>query len=208
MTLEVIGAGFGRTGTMSLKNALEMLGVGPCYHMIEETRHPHHDLIWQDATDRKPVDWDALFTGYRSAVDWPAAAFWPELSAHFPKAKIILTTRDPEAWYQSISRTIFPTLLNEPGSEEEENPAHRHMTHSLIIERVFKQKVNDRDFVLDVYQRNSLAVIRDIEPARLLQYQPGDGWKPLCDFLGVSVPEEPYPHVNNTAEFRKWVALD
>ena len=142
------------------------------------------------------------------AVDWPAAAFWPELSAHFPKAKIILTTRDPEAWYQSISRTIFPTLLNEPGSEEEENPTHRRMTYSLIIERVFKQKVNDRDFVLDVYQRNSLAVIRDIEPARLLQYQPGDGWKPLCDFLGVAVPEEPYPHVNNTAEFRKWVGLD
>lgn len=208
MTLEVIGAGFGRTGTMSLKMALETLGVGPCYHMIEEMTHPEHDLIWQDATDCKPVDWDALFTGYCAAVDWPAAAFWPELSAHFPEAKIILTTRDSEAWFKSISNTIFATLRSEPSAQEALNPAHRRMTHSLIVDRVFKEKIDDRDAVLDIYQKNTERVIRDIAPSCLLQYHPGDGWEPLCEFFGLAVPDKAYPHVNNTAEFRQWVGLD
>ena len=93
MTLAVIGAGFGRTGTMSLKVALERLSFGPCYHMIEEMEHPEHDALWQAASDDKPVDWERLFAGYRAAVDWPVAAFWPELASHYPEAKTHLAER-------------------------------------------------------------------------------------------------------------------
>ena len=207
MALEVIGAGFGRTGTMSLKLALERIGFDPCYHMVEEMKHPEHDALWQDATDNKPVDWEALFDGYRAVVDWPAAAFWPDLASHYPQAKIILTTRDPDRWFKSISNTIFPTLLTEPGPNEPVTPGHRHMTRSLIAERIFEKRIDDREFVLDVYQRNSERVLREIPPSRLLQYQPGDGWEPLCEFFWVAVPDEPYPRANDTSEFRQWAGL-
>ena len=205
MTLEVIGAGFGRTGTMSLKLALEKLGVGPCYHMVEEMAHPEHDKLWQDATEDKPVDWDRLFEGYRSAVDWPVAAFWPELSMHYLESRIILTTRDEQSWFKSISNTIFPTLLAKPGPHDSVTGGHRHMTYSLIAERTFENRTEDREFVLSVYRHNTERVIREIPASRLLRYQPGDGWEPLCEFLGVGVPGEAYPHSNSTAEFRKWV---
>ena len=208
MTLEVIGAGFGRTGTMSLKDALERIGFGPCYHMVEEMKHPEHDVLWQDATDDKAVDWERLFDGYRAAVDWPAAAFWPALARQYPQAKIVLSTRPPDAWFKSISNTIFPTLLTGSGPDEPATSSHQRMTYSLIAERIFEGRINDRRFVLDVYRRNTERVLREIPSSRLLHYQPGEGWEPLCEFFGVEVPEEPYPRSNNTAEFRQWAGLD
>lgn len=208
VTLEVIGAGFGRTGTMSLKDALERIGFGPCYHMVEEMKHPEHDALWQEATDGKAVDWDQLFDGYRAAVDWPAAAFWPELVHHYPRAKVVLSTRPPDEWFKSISNTIFPTLLTESGPNEPASTSHRRMTYSLIIQRIFEKRIEDRQFVLDVYQRNTERVLREIPSSRLLHYQPGDGWEPLCDFFGVALPDEPYPRSNTTAEFRQWAGLE
>ena len=208
MTLQVIGAGFGRTGTLSLKTALERVGVGPCYHMVEEMKHPEHDALWQDATDGKPTDWERLFEGYRAAVDWPVAAFRPSLAAYYLAAKIILTTRDSDSWFKSLSRTILPVLLLEPGPDDDTRPAHRHMTYSLIAEKVFEKRVDDREFILDVYHKNTQRVLKEISPERLLHYQPGDSWEPLCRFLDVEIPEEPYPHSNNTAEFREWAGFD
>lgn len=107
MSLEVIGAGFGRTGTMSLKMALEDLGYGPCYHMIELFEHPEHVERWEAAVRGEPVDWEEMFVGYRASVDWPGAAFYKELSERYPEAKVILTVRDPEKWYESVRNTIF-----------------------------------------------------------------------------------------------------
>lgn len=208
MTLEIIGAGFGRTGTMSLKFALETLGFGPCYHMIEEMEHPEHDSVWQDATDSKAVDWDVLFDGYRSAVDWPTAAFWPELAQHYSAAKVILTTREPERWFESMANTIFPTLLAAPGPNNVVPTAHRRMTYSVIIERTFANQTVDREFVLEVFRQNTERVFREIPANRLLHYQPGDGWESLCAFLGVDIPDEPFPHSNKTVEFRQWAGLD
>ena len=176
--------------------------------MIEEMEHPEHDALWQDATDNKPLDWDRVFDGYRSAVDWPAAAFWPELSSHYPEAKIILTTRDPDRWFKSISNTIFPTLLSEPGPNEPATPAHRHMTYSLIIERIFQKRIHDREFVVDVFRKNTERVLQEIPASRVLHYQPGDGWEPLCEFLEVTVPDEPFPHLNDTAAFLEWTGID
>ena len=116
MPLSIIGAGFGRTGTMSLKFALEQLGAGNCYHMMETRKNPDHTELWLKAMNAEPVDWDELFRDYSAAIDWPACRFWRELSEFYPKAKVILTLRDPERWYQSMSQTIYQALTNpKPG---------------------------------------------------------------------------------------------
>ena len=117
MALSVIGAGFGRTGTLSLRIALERLGLGPCYHMLEVFEHPEHIEVWNRAADGREVDWEALFRGYRSAVDWPVCAFYQELASRYPEAKVILTVRDPERWYRSAVDTIFPVMTGPPADD-------------------------------------------------------------------------------------------
>ncbi|MGB8711334.1 MAG: sulfotransferase family protein, partial [Methyloceanibacter sp.] len=111
MTLKVIGAGFGRTGTLSLKLALEELGLGPCYHMIEVNAHREHDALWLALARSEASDWRPMLQGYASTVDWPTTYNWKELAAANPQAKIILTVRDPEAWYASAAATIFARML-------------------------------------------------------------------------------------------------
>ena len=107
MSLKVIGAGFGRTGTKSLKQALEDLGFGPCYHMVEAFAHPEHVPVWEAAAQGEPVEWEDIFRGYQSAVDWPAAAFYAQLMARYPDARVILTVRDPDRWYESVLNTLY-----------------------------------------------------------------------------------------------------
>src|SRR5689334_7713375 len=107
MTLKVIGAGVGRTGTMSLKIALERLLGAPCYHMVEVFQRPAHFARWTAAARGEPIDWHALLDGFAAAVDWPASAFWPELAAANPDAIILLSTRDAQGWWKSASAMIF-----------------------------------------------------------------------------------------------------
>jgi hypothetical protein len=95
MTLKVIGAGFGRTGTSSLKQALEDLGFGPCHHMTEVIAHPQQVPVWEAAMNGEPVEWEDVFHAYQSAVDWPSAAFYEPLMERYPDARVILTVRDP-----------------------------------------------------------------------------------------------------------------
>jgi len=202
MALSVIGAGFGRTGTLSLKHALELLGLGPCYHMLEVRKHPEHDRIWLDAVEHRAVDWDALFAGYRSSCDWPQCQFWPELAAHYPDAKVILTLRDPARWYASISGTIFETLSRDADPADGAAVLHRKMTRRLIHDLVFDGRWRDESHVLDVYRRHAERVQRELPARRLLVYDVAHGWEPLCAFLDVAIPDAPFPNVNSTAEFR------
>ncbi|NJL73290.1 MAG: sulfotransferase family protein, partial [Candidatus Competibacteraceae bacterium] len=125
MTLEIVGAGFGRTGTLSMKAALERLGFGPCYHMAEVMANPPFAEHWMAAAEGRAVDWDVVFEGYRSSVDWPACAFYKEQAAHFPKAKVILTVRDMKTWYESCMSTIFRLMLLDPAMAP---PPVRHVT--------------------------------------------------------------------------------
>jgi hypothetical protein len=207
MSLKVIGAGFGRTGTHSLKIALEMLGFAPCYHMVEVFTHPGQSEMWEAAARGGTIDWDALIGPYKAAVDWPSSYFWREHAAMFPEAKVILTERDPEAWYMSISQTIFDFMDREV--DESTLPpvlrAQRKMGKYIVGEKVFGGRF-DKEHVLDVYRRNGEAVRREIPRARLLEFYAADGWKPLCDFLGVPVPAEPFPLTNTTEEFRSRAA--
>ena len=206
MPLEVIGAGFGRTGTLSLKLALERLGFAPCYHMTEVLAHPEHVPAWDAAARGQPVDWDDLFRGYRATVDWPACNFYRELLDRYPDAKVILTVRDPGRWYDSARQTIYQVGRVVPPWLLPLMPRMRRfqrMTERLIWEGTFGGRFEDRDHALAVFHRHSEAVRRAVPPERLLVYEVSEGWGPLCAFLGVPEPAgEPFPRVNDAAEFR------
>lgn len=193
MALSVIGAGFGRTGTHSLKLALEMLGLGPCHHM-EEVIHSDQQKAWFRAAGRgEPVDWDEIYAGYNSAVDWPTAYFWRELAAHFPQAKLILTVRNSEAWYKSARATIFANR----GTPDPDS-----FGRAVVQGKIFGGRVDDETHAIKVLEDHNAEVIRTIPPARLLIYEAADGWPKLCNFLGVPVPAAPFPHSNTVADFQ------
>jgi len=201
MALSVIGAGYGRTGTMTLKLALERLGFGPCYHMVEVIKDPAvKSAPWEAAADGQPVDWEAALEGYRSCVDWPGATFYRELTRAYPDAKIILTSRNPEDWYRSTQATIFAR----PMPEEAEDPWGRMV--GKVIGRLFDHRMADRDRLIAEFNRHNQEVRQTIAPGRLLDYEVAQGWQPLCNFLGVDVPDEPMPKANTTEDFQKMLS--
>lgn len=192
MTLQVIGAGLGRTGTLSLKLALEQLGFGPCYHMVEVFKDPAAPDRWSDAADGAP-DWPVIFQGYKATVDWPSASYYAELADAYPDAKVILTERDADAWFRSTQATIFAH------TPPREAPFGRMF--QKVIGRLFDDRINDRDVVIAAYQRHNAEVRERIPADRLLVYEVAQGWTPLCAFLGVPIPDAPMPKVNSTEEF-------
>jgi len=191
--MRVIGAGLGRTGTMSLKLALERLLGGPCYHMVEVFAHPEHVPVWHAAARGEMPDWRAFLAGYAAAVDWPASAFWRELAAAFPEALILLSTRDAPAWWRSASRTIFPASRTQTGP-------WREMVDELFARR-FTSELDDAEACISAYEGHNAAVRREAPPRRLVEWRPEDGWGPLCHALDLPVPAEPFPRVNTTDEF-------
>jgi hypothetical protein len=202
MPLKVIGAGFGRTGTKSLKTALEILGVGPCYHMVEVGNNEGHRILWNEIAFGKKPDWDTLFENYQSGVDWPIRHYWQQLAAYYPEAKVILTVRDPEAWYKSFSDTIYSTIHDPlPADAPEENKRHRQTIHKMITEDTFHFKGDDKIHAINVFMENIEKVKRTIAPERILVYDITEGWEPLSAFLGVPIPDEPFPKTNSTQEF-------
>ncbi len=202
MTVEVIGAGFGRTGTLSLKLALDRLGLGPCYHMVEVFEHADHIPLWEEAADDPGFDWRRLLAGYRSVVDWPACHFWRELAAAYPAAKVVLTARDPEAWYKSAWSTIFQLVVR-PTPAELPRVFHdqARMCQKIIVQRDMGGRVDDREQAIACYLRHVDEVKRTIPPARLLVWNVAEGWAPLCGFLGVPVPSEDFPRANRGEDF-------
>jgi hypothetical protein len=208
MALKLIGAGLGRTGTLSLKVALERLGYGPCYHMIEILTAPERARHWLERTPDGSHDWDAIFDGYRATVDWPAAAFWRELVDRYPDAKVLLSRRDADAWYDSMMNTIYPVMMQGPPARAPKvlHDFHR-MVFPLIFERTFGGRLADRAHATRVFEEHNQSVIDAIPPSNLLVYRPGDGWEPLCRFLDVPVPDEDFPHLNDTAWYRAHTGL-
>ena len=200
MALQVVGAGFGRTGTLSLKHALQMLGFGPCYHMVEVFAHPEHVPMWRAAGRGEPVDWDALYEGYQSTVDWPSTRCWRELADHYPEAKVILSRRSPDSWFESVSNTIFKALSG-PAPENPVAQAQMAMARELIFDGTFSGRQLEKEHAIAVFEAHNAEVRRTIAPDRLLVFEASDGWAPLCAFLGVPVPAEPYPRVNTTDDF-------
>jgi hypothetical protein len=206
LALEVIGAGFGRTGTLSLKNALERLGYQKTYHMMEVFGHPEHVPEWSKATRGEPIDWDKLFEGYTAAVDWPACNFWRELAEKYPSAKVILSTRDPDKWFQSIHTTIYANTTHAKRSSDPNERARGQWADAIVWDKVFQGKLDDKAYVLDVLRRHEAKVKATISPARLLVFDAAEGWDPLCRFLDKPRPDEPFPRVNTSEQFLSMVA--
>jgi hypothetical protein len=195
--LKVVGAGLGRTATMSLKTALERLLGEPCYHMIEVFPRPEHIGVWTDAANGKPVDWRALFDGFGAAVDWPTCAFWREISAEYPDALILLSTRtDADTWFTSADNTIFRVADDMPPEME----PFRAMWEAIAT-NTFTPDFRDHDAATAAYEAHNAAVRAEADPARLVEWQAADGWEPLCAALGVAVPDEPFPRMNTSEEW-------
>jgi hypothetical protein len=200
--LAVVGAGVGRTGTHSLKIALEQLLDAPCHHMLEILGDPTQVPAWIDAIDGRPVDWSAMLDRYRAIVDWPGGAFWRELSAANPEALVLLSVRDPEAWYRSAANTIFLTFDNMPPEVAPWMDAVR----TLLQDR-FSDRFDDPTAMMDAFVRHNDAVRAEAPAGRLLEWTPADGWEPICERLGLPVPAEPFPVANTTDEFREMIGI-
>lgn len=202
MPLDIIGPGFGRTGTASLKRALEILGYGPCHHMEEVFANPHQVSHWEAVGHGHPVVWDTVFEGYRAQVDWPGAHPWRDLVAAYPNAKVVLSVRPEESWWKSFSSTIG-TLLQDV--ENPNRPPHvRTMLgvgQRMIVEQTFGAPVTDKQAACAALRRRTEEVRAEVPADRLLMFDVSEGWEPLCRFLEVDIPGEPFPHVNSTAEF-------
>ena len=219
MGLEVIGAGLGRTGTTSLKAALERLGFGPCYHMTELFEHPEHLEMWYAAARGEPVDWEGPFGDYRSTLDWPGAPFYEDLMETYPEAKVILTIRDPGSWYESTLNTIYE--MNSTASSPLFTimswmmiPRVRSVRRAVGIVDVlawrgaFGGRFEDREHAISVFNEWNEGVKRRVPEEKLLVYDVKEGWGPLCEFLGVEEPEgEPFPHLNDTGIFRRRIRI-
>jgi hypothetical protein len=202
MALRVVGAGLGRTGTNSLKIALEQLLGGRCYHMSELFQRAGDTTVWHAAVREEPVDWGALLSGYAATVDWPACAFWRELAAANPDAVVVLSTRNSaREWWDSMERTIVSTLSRPVPPDDVEWVRRRTMTLEMLDTR-FSPGWRERDTAMAAYKRHNDQVREGVPSERLVDWRPGDGWEPICAALELPVPAEPFPHVNTEAEFR------
>jgi hypothetical protein len=198
--MRIVGAGLGRTGTLSLKTAIERLLGEPCYHMVEVFEHLDHVPTWHAAIRGEDVDWEPVLGGYVAIVDWPGVAVWRQLAAAYPDATVLLSTRtDAATWLKSARATI---LDNGPENKLEDDPAlpgFVPMVRDMF--GLFEPNWRDDEAAMAAYDRHNDAVRREVPPNRLVEWQPGDGWEPLCSALGMPVPDEPFPHVNTTEEF-------
>jgi hypothetical protein len=198
VALQVIGAGLGRTGTLSLKLALEQLGMAPCHHMIEVLADVRRmGPLWEAAAHGR-ADWDQIFSGFSATTDHPACRYWRELAEHYPRAKIILTVRDADSWFDSISRTIM-------------SPPHVAFFDQTAIGKVlnetvysmFDHRLDDRAYMTERFRSWNQSVMDEAPAGRLLVFDPRQGWEPLCHFLELPVPDTPYPHANSSAEMQQ-----
>jgi hypothetical protein len=197
MTLKVIGAGFGRTGTDSMRDALNMLGFGPCHHMLEVNAHDEQKQMWRALVQGAAPDWNRLFAGYSSSVDWPSSYYWRELIEFYPQAKVVLTYRSAESWWKSFEQTILAGIQMSSDPES--------LGLALIRDKVFGGRQADRAHAIALYEQNVNAVKATVPPDRLLVHNLGDAWEPLCAHLGVPVPAAPYPNRNTTSDFQNAV---
>lgn len=196
MSLKIIGAGLGRTGTASLKVALEALGIGRCYHMTEIMQNPKFIDGWMDAANGN-ADWDKIFRDYGATVDYPACCFWKELADYYPEAKIILTVRDANSWFESTNETILASkfsafIKNSPWGE---------MVAKTIWDTL-DHRMDDKEFMVSYFERRNQEIIDAFPANRLLVYQIKEGWEPLCKFLEVPLPDTEFPRINSRDETR------
>ncbi|HEY4276850.1 MAG TPA: sulfotransferase [Conexibacter sp.] len=206
--MKLIGAGYGRTGTMSLKAALEMIGYGPCLHMIDLLRDPSLLGPWSAAAAGEQVDWVGALDGWGSTIDWPGCSFWDQHAAAFPDAKVLLNVRDKEGWYNSCLSTIYAVKeLMARGelrgnTERPPSPEVMGMINRVIWDGTFHNRFLDKEYAFSVFDAHVESVKQKVPADRLLVFEVKQGWEPLCEFLEVPVPTEEFPRLNDGASFR------
>ncbi len=210
--MKVLGVGFGRTATMSLKVALEQLGAGPCFHMIEliTGEHRERDLPhWTRVANGEQVDWHEVFDGWQATVDWPACSRWRELIEVFPDTPVLLNVRDFDGFYESATHTLLAIWeAGESGGVAPDAarpappPALREVIGMLIWEGDFQGRFADRDWMRQMYERRIETIKETVASDRLTVWNIGDGWEPLAAMLGVAAPAEEFPHLHDTDDFR------
>jgi hypothetical protein len=219
--VKVIGAGFGRTGTSSLKATLEEIGFGPCYHMTEVFANPEHADFWRAAWRGEPVPWDGVLGGYEATVDWPACTFYAELMQRHSDAKVLLSVRDPERWYESTRNTIYELGKISTGSLLSRlsfsllprlvfgrfNTGQGPMAEEIIWQGTFDGKFEDKHRAIEVFNRHNEEVQRRVPKEQLLIYEVKQGWGPLCEFLGVEEPDKPFPHINDAGDAQRLILV-
>jgi hypothetical protein len=212
MAIKVIGTGLGRTGTHSLKMALEQLGFGKCYHMVELLNNPAGLRHFEEAERGEDTNWDALFQGYLSAVDYPVARYYKPLLTKYPDAKVVHTTRDPEAWYESCRNTIFwaskpdagrilKMMIRMPFSSTIRKRLPVLKYNGRLIDLEFGNDLNNKAEIIKRFKQRDEEIERTVPKERLLKFNVKEGWEPLCRFLGVAVPSTSFPKSNSTEEF-------
>lgn len=200
--MDLIGVGFGRTGTLSTKLAVERLGLGPCMHMVELFQDPERAALFRAAAEGEDAALEKALAGFRSTVDWPGTFFWRDLVDRHPEAKVLLTVRDPQAWYDSVEKTILRAMAG----ARERGGEIMAMAAATVWDGTFGGRLGDRDHAVKIFQ-DHIDCVRETVPAeRLLVFQVTEGWEPLCEFLGVPVPAEPFPRTNDAAEFQARLA--
>ncbi len=209
MALRVIGAGFGRTGTLSMKAALEQLGYDKCHHMLEVFPSDAQLNMWHRISQGDTPDWDAVFDGFQASVDFPSSGYWRELAEHYPDAKIILTTRSFDSWYESANETIWPVSRDIPGwlTVVPKVRKIKQMTYGAIWDRLFGGRFENKEAARQVFEQHEADVKATFPAERLLVFHPKEGWEPLCTFLGKPVPDGDFPNVNDRADFKKRIGL-
>ncbi len=205
--MRLINTGLGRTGTTSLKAALERLGYGPCYHMFDVVSNPERLQQWEKVVcDGQQPDWQALFDGFTSAVDGPSAIYHKEIVQAFPEAKVILTIRDGEEWYRSTYDTLYQFAVrnteNPPPAGSMPARVYR-VVSTMVWNGIFGGRFADKDHAIEVFRHHNEEVVNSVDPDNLLVYDVRRGWEPLCAFLGVKVPAEDFPHANDRESMRK-----
>lgn len=202
--LDILGPGFGRTGSHSLKLALEQLGFGPCHHMFDLREHPDQLKYWNALNAGEAVDWFEVFAGYRAQVEWPGAHYWKDLRKACPDAKVILTIRDPNEWFDSIMETIVPSMRD--GRTKYADPHQRavsRMIYKMLYQGRFDGKIEDRAHAISVFNEHYRMIVDDVPPEQLLIYEIKEGWPKLCEFLEVDIPDTPFPRSNSPAQFQQ-----
>ncbi len=209
MTLKVIGAGFGRTGTLSMKAALETLGYDKCHHMVEVLMPKDQTQLdyWDQVGKGEQPAWDKIFDGYQACVDFPSSVYWKELADTYPDAKVVLTVRDFESWYKSATNTIYAVGKKQPAWTRLIPKPRKidRMTRNIIWDGKFDGKFEDKAHAEKVWTQHIEDVKAYLPQERLLVFEVKDGWEPLCNFLGVPVPEGDFPRVNDTAQFQEMI---
>jgi hypothetical protein len=203
--MKVIGAGFGRTGTTSTKVALQKLGFGPCLHMIDTLANQDLAAVFLGAHNGEPTDWVAALDEWESTIDWPSCSFYKAHMEAFPDAKVILNIRDSEGWYKSVNDTIFPVARHNASNPETSDRTSVKMIKAVIWEGDMEGQFEDKDYAISLYEKHNQEVQEYVPADRLLVFDVKQGWEPFCSFLGVDVPDEPFPHANDTESFKAMI---